>query len=133
RLAEVPVHAEGDPVRVCLRERPVPARALMAVHLYPHLAHPGLQRGQVDLAVGLKRVGVAREDLAAGLPDGNVEDAALLQFTEVEVAGVLPRRHGADDPRRDPANDLAVLWRRQTESSLERPERERDRGGKLRD
>src|SRR6266850_1456308 len=91
------------------RERPLPARLLLKVNLDTHLAHAGLEGGQIDLAVGLERVGVTSEALPTGLPHRNVEHGAFLKLFEVHVPGVLPRRDRADDAGRYTTDDLAIL------------------------
>src|SRR5205807_977641 len=45
RLVQIAMHADGHPVRVVFRERPLPARLLLKVNLDTHLAHAGLEGG----------------------------------------------------------------------------------------
>src|SRR3989475_3271231 len=91
----------------------------MTLDLHTDLTHAGLERGEVDLAVALQRVGIAREDFRARPPDGDVEDRPLLKLAQVHVAGVLAGRDGAHDARTDAAHDLAVFGSRHAERALE--------------
>src|SRR5439155_488112 len=96
RPVEVLVEAQHDPVRLRLHARPVELQVLAHDELHHDLAVGALERGEVDLAIALAAVGIARPDEAALEEDRDVDRRALLKLVDVHVRAVLPgpeRRH----------------------------------------
>src|SRR5437867_13153570 len=99
----------------------------MTLDLHTDLTHAGLERGEVDLAVALQRVGIAREDFRARPPDGDVEVGPFLKSAQAHVAAWLPGRAGPHDARADAAHALGVSGSRPAYRPRHRPQARRTR------
>src|SRR5204863_826453 len=100
RTVEVLVEAQHDPVRARLHARPVEFYVLAHDELHHDLPVGALERGEVDLAVALAAVGVARPDETASEEDRDEDGRAFLQLVDVHVGAVLPRAERGDGRHR---------------------------------
>ncbi len=124
RLVEVAVDADRDPRVFRLDARPLELHVLEHFDRHAHLLVGGLERGQVDLAVALRGMGIAGPQQRALDEHRHVERAALSLVADVEIAAVASGRHRAV---------LAGLGAGDAQDAGKRRQRDLDAGRKLRD
>ncbi len=95
RLVQVGIEPHHDPMGRRLRPRPCELHVLVQDKL-KLAAQAGLDRGEVDLAVALRRVRVAHGEQRAGGEHRHEQGRARDQVLVVQVAGVNAGRAAAD-------------------------------------
>ncbi len=116
-LVEVLVEAHADPGFRCLDAREIERLALDHLDRDVELLVGGLERGEVDLAVALRRVRIAGPQQRAPHEHRHVEGRAGHEIADVHIAGEFAGRNGAV---------LTRLLARDAERTGERPDRNPD-------
>src|SRR5216683_3911134 len=124
RLVEIAVDADRDPRVPGLDARPLELHVLEHLDRDAHLLVGGLERGQIDLAVALRGMGIPGPQQRALDEHGHVERGTFGQIADVHVAAVASGRHRAV---------LTGLGARDADRAGEGSERDLDAGGELRD
>src|SRR5262249_13421642 len=123
-LVEILIKAHADPRRFGFDARKIEWLALDHLNGDVELLVGGLDRREVDFAVALPGMRVARPQQGTGHMDGHVERRPLGEVTNIQVAGIFSGRHRAVSAR---------LLAGHAEHAGERPERNLDAGKKLGD
>src|SRR5262249_25396215 len=121
---EVFVVAEREPVRRRLDARPFERAALDDIDTDVELPERGLDAREVDLAVALRGMRVARPQQRALDEHRQIKARPRRQFAQIQIAAVTPRRDGAV---------ASWLGARDAEDSGKRPQRNENAGQELGD
>src|SRR5205823_3077888 len=119
RLVQIAVDADGDPGILRLDAGPFDGHVFDDLDGDIHLLVRGLERGQIDLAVTLRRMRIACPQQRALDEYRDIERSAFGEIADIDVTGVASRRHRAV---------LAGLGTRDTQRARERRQRNLDPG-----
>ena len=92
-LVQIPVEADGDPRVFGFDTRPFERYAFDHIDGNVHLLVCGLERGEVDLAVALRRVRITGPQQRAFDKNRNVQRRAFGHVADIEIPAVASRRH----------------------------------------